>query len=709
MSTPAEEEFLPVTPEEQQALRDILEILFKTRDVDFSHYRETTIMRRLFRRMGLGNFSRYADYLAFIKSSHSEAEKLYGDLLLSYTEFFRDPVVFETLKQTVFPALFESHNAKSPIRIWVPGCSTGEEVYSLAICFLEFLQSQQSSNNIQAQFFGTDLNPDNIDFARAAVYHDKARSSISQHRLDKYFDQTAQGLKVSKHVREMCVFAVQNITQDAPFSNMDMVSCRNVLIYMQRNAQKQLLELFHYSLRPHGYLFLGSAETIEDVSLFRNLNRRQGLFQRQPLASSELRLPSLDQILLDSFTPPCVLVDSGLLIRHFRGQLFPFLQPSAGEATLKLSKMVSESLMPELYLAIEEARKSQQRVTKPSITVTINGSLVSMTITVIPMMCSVAEERCFLILFDKGTDNPIAVNAASAATNEPDSEVARLRQELITTKQHLQSMIEEKDEINQELWASNEEVQSANEELQSVNEEMEAAKEELESSNEELLTLNEELSNKTRELNSEKQALRESEFFFRESQKAASIGSYKADFIADRWESSEILDEIFGIDKDYSRTVQGWLDIVYPDDREMMARHLREEVAINRKPFNREYRIIRKSDGAVRWVYGLGKAEFDIVGNISSLIGTIQDITDLKRTEEALQNSQKLDSLGMLAGGPLSGNRSVDHRARSRIDPAAHHLCQRRCTVPQAGALFPHGQAGRAVCAQRIQCLDYIQ
>ncbi|HEX2958101.1 MAG TPA: CheR family methyltransferase, partial [Chitinispirillaceae bacterium] len=502
-----------------------------TTGIDFSHYRKTTVLRRISRRRVISKSTSFQDYLNYLLNVPEEITDLYDDLLLSYTEFFREPFVFSTLKEKVFPSLIEQRSTKETIRIWIPGCSTGEEVYSLAICFQEFLQECQSKINIKAQFFGTDLNPRHIASARAALYSDKIRKHLSPERIEQFFDQTEEGLKVTKHIREMCVFAVQNIIQDPPFSNMDMVSCRNVLIYFDNSFQDIAIPLFHFSLHNEGFLLLGSSESMGKFQdFFSTVDQKINLFSKRRLRiKSMYRFPvpavtskfnddsekmqpgvkqntskidinkQIDTILLDNHIPPCILVDSNLMLRQTRGHIFPFIQPIAGDASLKLSKMVGDNLMPELYVAIEEARKKNSTIQKKNITFKHVESTCIINITVTPINDSVRKELCYLIIFERA-DSMAVSDTVIVEPGSCDEELLRLRDELRATKEHLQAIIEEKDEVNQELWASNEEVLSTNEELQSVNEEMEAAKEELESSNEELLSLNEELRQKNGEL-----------------------------------------------------------------------------------------------------------------------------------------------------------------------------------------------------------------
>jgi two-component system CheB/CheR fusion protein len=520
-----------ISQEDENAVDQILCHLFKTTGIDFSHYRKTTVFRRISRRMAISKSGSFADYFNYIKNTSDEITDLYDDLLLSYTEFFREPFVFTTLKEKVFPSLIEQRSTKDTIRIWVPGCSTGEEVYSLAICFQEFLQECHSNVNIKAQFFGTDLNPRHIASARAAVYTDKIKKNLSPERIEQFFDQTEEGFKVTKHIREMCVFAVQNIVQDPPFSNIDLVSCRNVLIYFDNSFQDIAIPLFHFSLRSEGFLLLGSSESMGRFQeLFSNADQKINLFsKRRSRSKSMYRFPvpalscksmdenekllpgnrqnpakfdinkQIDALLLEEYTPPCILIDSNLMLRQSRGHVFPFIQPIAGDASLKLSKMVGDNLMPELYVAIEEARKKNNTIKKKDIIFKHAESMHTINLTVIPVNDPIRKELCFLIIFER-IANVAAQDTEAINPGSSDEELWRLRDELRATKEHLQSIIEEKDEVNQELWASNEEVQSTNEELQSVNEEMEAAKEELESSNEELLSLNEELRQKNGEL-----------------------------------------------------------------------------------------------------------------------------------------------------------------------------------------------------------------
>lgn len=521
-ATSSVDNLVPSTPEEEVALQSIFDVLRKSARIDFSHYRRTTVLRRLTRRMALCNQNSYAAYLGFLESNANEMTLLHDDLLLSYTEFFRDPDVFKMLKEKVFPRLAENRSAKMPIRIWVPGCSTGEEVYSLAICLHEFLEKTKSGATVQ--FFGTDPVRGHIAKARAALYPEKIRKEVSKVRRERFFDRTPDGLKVVKHIREKCVFAVQDVTQDPPFSQIDLVSFRNVLIYFDSAFQERAIPLFHYALNPEGFLLLGSSETMGKFSdLFSPVDQKANLYTKRasgtkpvyrfPAVPTFLQLKTakehssapasgtydaeigkrIDGILLDSYAPAGVLVDGSLQILQFRGHTAPYLEPESGEASLRLSRMVPEGLMPDLHVAIAEAKKKQEKVRKKNITFTLAGKVNTIDICIIPVPDAETGETCFLILFEELRAPQAPVSARPVRSDHGDDELQDLKHEIQSTKEHMQAIIEEKDEVNQELRAANEEVQSTNEELQSVNEELGAAKEELESSNEELLSLNEDL------------------------------------------------------------------------------------------------------------------------------------------------------------------------------------------------------------------------
>ena len=533
------EALMRLATEGDACLEEILKVLFAKEGVDFSHYRQSTVLRRIVRRMTLGKKSSFAAYLDQLKTDSRELDLLHGDLLLYFTEFFRDPQIFETLKAEIFPLLVKDRTVKNPIRIWVPGCSTGEEVYSLAISLFEFLEA----NNLEvpAQFFGTDLVAGHIISARAALYPDKIVKHVSSGRLERFFDKTSSGYRVIKHIREMCVFATQDITQDPPFPNIDLLSCRNLLIYFDTTFQDTVIPLFHFALKPTGFLLLGTSETLgRFTQIFSQVDKRHNIFAKRVLAHKQpYRFPvsspvfnqrvrsqlepadrvkqaeagdltrKIEQLLLARYAPPGVLIDSNLQIRQFHGRTSRYLDPTTGEASLKLSRMAGHSLMPDLYVAIEEAKRERRTVRKRNIPFAAAREQSAIDISVIPVEHDGDSETYFLLLFEEEKAPKTVAGGETEGVGPRDAELQDLRRDLMATKEYLQTIIEEKDEVNQELWTANEEVQSTNEELQSVNEELEAAKEELESSNEELIALNEELHLKNTEL-TEANALNES-------------------------------------------------------------------------------------------------------------------------------------------------------------------------------------------------------
>ena len=523
--------------EDGEPLQRVLALVRAAADVDFSLYRDTTIRRRILRRMALHGHRRWPDYVAQLESDPGEVEALYRDLLIHVTSFFRDPELFEALKARVFPEIVRERSPSAPIRIWVPGCSTGQEAYSLAIALLEFLADAPVRPPIQ--IFATDLSdPAAIEKARVGIYPESIEADVSAERLHRFFRREDHGYRVEKAIRDLCVFARQDVTADPPFSHLDLISCRNLLIYLATPLQKRVLQTFHYALDTPGFLVLGSSETVgESSGLFEPVDRSHRIYRRKATASrstphfgqGDRRLadavasrephpaarPSpadvqreADRVLLGRFAPPGVLVDENLDILQFRGRTGAYLESPSGEPTTQLIKMAREGLFLELRNALDEARKSRQTARRDPVRVRSGGETREVGLEVIPIQAPGGGQTCFLVLFDDRSE--AAGDAGSPpASPPPDStapdaaeppELARLRQELAATKEYLESMIEQRDASNEELRAANEEILSSNEELQSTNEELGTAKEELQSTNEELTTVNEQLQTRNFEL-----------------------------------------------------------------------------------------------------------------------------------------------------------------------------------------------------------------
>jgi two-component system CheB/CheR fusion protein len=517
--------------EEQDDFRTILAILRLAYGVDFSSYKESTVNRRLSRRMVINQVDKMDKYVKLLRTNKAEAEALFTDLLIGVTNFFREPEAFDLLNKEVFPAILEDKTSKYTIRVWVPGCSSGEEVYSLAICLREYLE--RSGTTVNVQIFGTDVSEKNIEKARAGIYPETIVDNVSEERLRHFFAKTNHQYQINKSIRDMCIFAKQDLTHDPPFSNLDIVSCRNVLIYFKPQIQKKIIPLFHYALKPGGFLLLGKSESVGGFNeLFSPLNKgivytkrpvpskanfgmamvepyaqrdhvKKSFVEKSPLLTLE---GEMDRILMNRYAPPGVVVNGDMDIIIFQGNTAPFISPSSGEASLNLLKMLREELKLELQTAIYLAKKQKTPIRREGIFLKNNDETKKVNIELIPMQTPKSKETYFLVLFEEAVsttqkaDKNKQVKAQPSETNIKNGQITDLRRELASTKETLQTIIEEREATNEELRAALEEVQSSNEELQSTNEELETAKEELQSTNEELNTLNEELANRNREL-----------------------------------------------------------------------------------------------------------------------------------------------------------------------------------------------------------------
>ncbi len=520
-----------------EALQKIFVLLRQAKEVDFSQYKQSTVERRIARRMVLNRVDSAQQYLKLLQQTPREVHALFDDMLISVTSFFREPAAFEALKEKVFPEITREKGPNAPVRIWVPGCSTGEEPYSIAIALLEYLAERDV--HLPIQVFATDISEKSIETARRGQYSENIAGDMSGERLRRYFVPSGNGYQVGKVVRDVCVFARQNVAKDPPFSNIDLISCRNLLIYLGRALQQRVLPTFHYALRPPGFLLLGQSETIGGFAdLFSLVDREHKIYGRKGTASRlpfELGPPSpaaqpqpeekpraarpsahdglerqADRLLLEQYAPPGVIIDADMQILHFRGQTGRFLEPLPGAASLNLLRMARPGLALDLQSLVYQARKSQAPARKEGLCVQGDGGAVAVNLRVCPL--GHVEDARFLVLFEEppspAQNEDKAPHTRAEKGNEKDagseteeSEADRLRRELQQTKATMQSMLEDHETTNEELRAANEEIQSANEELQSTNEELETAKEELQSTNEELSTLNAELENQNAEAN----------------------------------------------------------------------------------------------------------------------------------------------------------------------------------------------------------------
>ena len=520
---PAEAEEL--VDDRDDELRKIFVVLQRATGVDFTYYKCSTIKRRIARRMVLHKLESLKQYLQFLHDDPAEPAALCEDILIHVTGFFREPEAFQALAERIFPKILDTKPPGESIRVWVPGCSTGEEAYSIAMVLLECLGDRVSSTPIQ--IFGTDISAVSIEKARAGVYSESSLGEVSQGRLRRFFAKVEGGFQIAKSLREMCVFARQDLAQDPPFSRLDLISCRNVLIYMGPVLQKKVMGIFHYALRPTGFLMLGKSESIGGFAdLFTVVDREHKICSKRPGEPSRVFDLSVaagyeraagrpetqsrfdvqkeaDRIVLSQYAPAGLVVNENLHILHFRGQCSPYLSPPPGQASLGLLRMVRPEFAVELRTALHHAKKQEIAVRREGIRVQRDGHLRDVCLEVVPIKSDLGE-RFFLVLFQ---ETPVRVPAgpetggkAPATGKRQLREDARLRQDLQATKESLQSMIQEQEAINEELKSANEEALSSNEELQSTNEELETAKEELQSTNEELVTVNEQLGNRNFEL-----------------------------------------------------------------------------------------------------------------------------------------------------------------------------------------------------------------
>ncbi|EEF61789.1 chemotaxis protein CheB [Pedosphaera parvula] len=533
-----------LSSEDDKHYEKILLLLRKDCGVDFSFYKSTTILRRIHRRMVLNRQNSLEQYVLFLRENPKELSALYTDLLIGVTSFFRNPELFETLKEVVFPRLCQGDRDPT-LRFWVLGCSTGQEVYSLAMAFTEF--AENAAHAPQFQIFATDLNETAVEFARRGLYDKSLLERVSPERLGRFFVEEARGYRISKALRERCVFARHNVIGDPPFSRLDLISCRNLMIYLDPEPQKKIIPTFHYALKPEGFLILGASESVGSFPhLFEPVDKKQKVFARTsgspplfhppatrnrpiekrmysnlkadiPREAAETELSAqreADRLAASRFVPPSVLIDAEFQIIQFRGQTGTYLNPPTGKPVFDLLKMAREDLVPPLRVAVNRARKENKTMRQEGVRFKENGNDCTVAIEVIPLKN--LKRRCYLVLFDAGqAASPKALpvegglspaksgqsGRREAKAGQQSRRRAELEQELTETREYLQSLQEQYEAATADQQAAGEELQSANEELQSINEELETSKEELESSNEELTTINEEMVSRNEQLN----------------------------------------------------------------------------------------------------------------------------------------------------------------------------------------------------------------
>lgn len=505
-----------------RGLEQIFDLLHSVKGLDFSHYKPTTINRRISRRMILHKLKNLSAYIKFLRSNSSEIENLYDDLLINVTSFFRDPKTFDSLKKQILPEILKNKTKDQVVRIWVPGCSSGEEAYSIAICLIEAMGNRIKT--IPIQIFATDVREVSLKKARKGMYGKNIEDSVSGERLKLFFKKDGGSYCISKQLRDMCVFSMQNVFSDPPFSNIDLISCRNLLIYLQPALQKTVLQKFHYAIRPGGFLLLGNSESIGSLSnLFTPFDKKNKIFIKKYVLEAQRmvlefpRYPAkklktgissapkqrggvdaeriIEQIVLNEYASSSVLIDSDMEAVQFHGHTGMYLESPEGRPSHNIFKLARNELLVPLRTAIYQARHAKHIVKKEKIKLKYNGRIIHINIVVIP------KDQFFLIIFSnftgKAANNKLP--KGHLRSNKNKNYIESLQQELLETKEYLQTIIEEQESANEEVKTANEEILSSNEELQSTNEELQTAKEELQSSNEELQTTNEELQNRNLE------------------------------------------------------------------------------------------------------------------------------------------------------------------------------------------------------------------
>lgn len=522
-----------ILPQGDGELSKIFKMLRNRTGVDFTHYKANTIRRRIGRRMIVKRAQTLHDYAQVLEKDPAETRELFRDFLISFTSFFRDPDAFEALAGLLRDVL-EARKSSEPFRVWVPGCASGEEVYSLAICLEELNEKLEIDTPLQ--LFGTDISDAALERARAGIYPDSITQDVSTERLHRFFTRVERGFQISKSVRESCIFARQDLTSDPPFGHMDLIGCRNLLIYLDSSLQRRVLPIFHYSLNDTGLLFLGSAESIGEASeLFSVVDKQNRIYTPRPASvrltmkltphpssasdaegsSTPAVIPGFDLqrkadlVLQSKYSPPAVVVDGEFQILHFRGQTGFYLEPTPGQASLNLLRMARDVLVKPLRRVIESASAQNVSVQEKGILVQHGGEKKEVALEVTPIPGPGPGERYFIVAFKEvpgqpepsSDSNGAPAAAAPAEASALEASHRDLERQVLEFREQLRNANEDHEAHVEELRAANEEVRSANEELQSTNEELSTTKEELQSTNEELTTLNEELQTRNNEMN----------------------------------------------------------------------------------------------------------------------------------------------------------------------------------------------------------------
>jgi len=676
-----------LSQEDEKSLRQIITILRQRSSVDFTYYKQPTIRRRIVRRMSITRVKKLSEYLELLRNDKEEQDALFLDVLIPVTSFFRDAKIFETLTDIIFPELLKKIKGNDFVRVWVAGCSSGEEAYSLAICLHEFLEDKLPTINIQV--FATDISESIISKARTAIYTKEDMEGMPLARLNKYFTKTENGhYLVNKTIRNICIFAVHNFLKDPPFSKVDLVSCRNVLIYMEPYLQKKALTTFHYALNDNGYLLLGRSESVSSVpELFMGINNHDKLYLRKPTAGRFLPVTSAnreetageksnmmrkmnssandfqksaDDILLSRYTPPAVIINEQNDIVLFRGDTGFYLSPSPGKASLNLLKMARQGLSFELRNVLHKVQKKKITVIKENIPIQQDNNNYIVTIEIIPIANTI--EPHYLVLFYK-KDVPSLTAAEEKSSNKnlqlgaAKARIIQLEKELEQMREDIRSITEDQQASNEELQSANEELLSSSEELQTINEELETSKEELQSGNEELLVVNQELIERQESLNEARVALEKTNKqlhiqneIFRQAEESCSQGHYAHNITTGSVSFSDNLYRMIGYEPgEFIPNLDEFILRVHEDDRAYV-RTENDNLIREKIPSEWRYKMVKKN-GEEIYIRGTGRVIAS--GNEQIMVGTIQDVTketvnhkNLQLRESQLSESQRLGKTG---------------------------------------------------------------
>jgi two-component system, chemotaxis family, CheB/CheR fusion protein len=618
---------------------------------DFSRYKDSTFIRRVQRRMQVVLLSSVPDYVELLRKDAREVELLFRDLLIGVTQFFRDKAAFDALASEVMPKLMTNKKSDDHVRFWVAGCASGEEAYSLAILLAEQLARVDAPPKVQ--IFATDIDDQALEIARAGRYSEASLRDISPERLERYFVKEGNGYRVAKEVREMCIFSMHNLIKDAPFSRLDLVSCRNLLIYLDATLQSRIIPLFHFSLRSGGYLFLGSSENVtQHTKLFTRIDGRHRIFKARAVAVERpaidfplvatphrgQRMPEQSAMpatveesvsrramrLVESYAPAYVVVDEHQDVLRFSGRTGKYIQPSAGAASLNLFNLLESGLRSEVRATLHKAMTTGRKVVHENVSVGVNGGRQALNIIVEPVSAADGGGHFFVVLFqDVG---PVKVSDAGAKRPGTDAQkneaIAHLEAELLATRERLQTTVEELETANEEMKASNEEFQSVNEELQSSNEELETSKEELQSVNEELETVNAELNSKVDSL---ERAMSDRKNLL-ESTQIATL--FLDDTLRIKSFTPAIIDIFHLIEGDLGRPIT---DIVARLAYDGLDRDIRKVL----RTLSRIEQEVSLADGSASYVMRI--LPYRTIDNvIGGVVITFIDITERKRSEESL-------------------------------------------------------------------------